>query len=127
MAVLAAARGSPPPASRPDASRPDASALEVELHNSHRAPHRLLPAQPPGCSLLSAANASPSAAAVAPQAITLADEWRRCEADIGLSRAQMRAMSEHALDAAFCTEDERAALRLRVAEWHAKCRVCSRA
>ena len=47
--------------------------------------------------------------------VTLSSEWRRCVDEIGLSPAQLSAMSRQAVDAAFCSLAEKVALKARVA------------
>ena len=50
--------------------------------------------------------------------ICLKDEYRLCLGEMGLGHEAMRAITEHAIDAAFCAAQEKAALRKKVAEFY---------
>lgn len=60
-----------------------------------------------------------------PAGIGLSGEWRRCIDDIGMSTDEMRAMADRDVAAAFCSDQEKAALRLRFDAFYTQCEVCS--
>ena len=58
-------------------------------------------------------------------AIDLVGEWRRCLDDVGMRPAELQAMAEAGVEAAFCDEEEKAALRRRFASFYAECELCA--
>ena len=59
-----------------------------------------------------------------PAGIGLSGEWRRCVDDIGMSTDEMRAMADKDVEAAFCSDSEKAALRRRFDAFYTECEVC---
>ena len=60
-----------------------------------------------------------------PANISLVDEWRRCLDEVGMRASELREMAAQGVEAAFCSEDEKAALRRRFASFYAECEVCA--
>ena len=58
-----------------------------------------------------------------PANISLVDEWRRCVDDVGMRVSELREMAAQDIEAAFCSEEEKAALRQRFASFYAECEV----
>jgi len=52
------------------------------------------------------------------------DEWRRCLDDVGMQPAELRAMAEASVEAAFCPEEVKHGLRRRFASFYAQCEPC---
>ena len=59
-----------------------------------------------------------------PAGIGLSGEWRRCVDDIGMSTDEMRSMADRDVEAAFCSDAEKAALRRRFDAFYTECVVC---